>query len=487
MDTRFIRRLVRRQWRLVIAGGGFVGLLALLISVLQTPVYQASTTLLVNQNRGLAAPSYESVLMSQQLTRTYAELLKKRPLYETVISNLQLNTTPERLMRNVRVSTIRDTPLIVVTAYDQSPQRAADIANELVRLLREQDRQLLTGAYASGERGLSIAEPARPDPIPARPKVLRNTLLGLLFGLLAMFGVALVREYVDESIKDGNDAAQTVGAPVLAVIGARTLTDDMQRRSVDGGDNATAEAYRMLAVRLRSTLADSPARSLMVSSAESLADTQAIAVNLAVVYARLGQRIVLVDGNLRQPMLHSWFNVPGDAGLHDLLASTHPLPVYRYLLPTSVANLMLLPGGKTAANPFILFNSPRLDASISELYQHADLCIFVAPALLDAAETLILAQRADAALLVLRAETTTSAAAVAARTLLDQLHVRLPGIVLTGVADNEKGFFASAPLPMVMSQPISRKRPLLPLTKDGERRDAPVSSVSTVSSHPLEQ
>jgi capsular polysaccharide biosynthesis protein len=74
-------------------------------------------------------------------------------------------------MRNVRVSTIRDTQLIVVSVRDRSPQRAADIANELVRLLREQDRQLLAGAFAGGERGLSVVEPAWPDPVPFSPKI----------------------------------------------------------------------------------------------------------------------------------------------------------------------------------------------------------------------------------------------------------------------------------------------------------------------------
>lgn len=483
MDTRFVRRLVRRQWCMIMSGGLFVGLLALVVSLLQSPVYQASATLLVNQGRGTAAPNYESVLMSQQLTRTYAELLKKRPLYDMAIANLQLATTPERLMRNVRVSTVRDTQLIVVTVRDRSPQRAADIANELVRLLREQDRQLLAGAYASSERGLSVVEPAWADPVPASPKVVRDTLLGLMFGLLGMAGIALVREYVDESIKDGNEAALAVGAPVLAVMGARMLTVDAQRWSVDDQEDAAAEASRMLAVRTRCALADHPARSLMVTSAEPLADTQAVAVHLAIVYAQLGQRVVLVDGNLRQPALHSWFNLHGDAGLHDVLACAQNLPVYRYLQPTSVANLMLLPGGKPAPNPLMLFDTPRLETSISELYQHADLIIIAAPALLSASETMILAQRIDAALLVVRAEATSNAAAVAARAILEQARVRLPGIVLTGAADNDMPVLTGAPSPTVTLHQTSESRLLKSLTAM-EEASARAVSMSSASAAP---
>lgn len=488
MDGRFVRRLLRRQWRAVVAGGGLVGLLALIISVLQTPVYQASTTLLVNQGRGVAAPTYESVLMSQQLTRTYAELLKKRPLYEMVIANLKLDASPDHLMRNVRVSTIRDTQLIVVTAYDRSPQRAAGIANELVRLLREQDRQLLTGAYVSGERGLSVVEPAQPDLVPARPKVVRNTLLGLFFGLLGMAGIALVREYVDESIKDGHEAAQTVGAPVLAIIGARTAAGNAQRRVFDDGDSANAESYRMLAVRTRSVLADNPVRSLLVTSAEPLADIQDVAVHLAVVYAQLGQRVVLVDGNLRQPTLHSWFDLHGDAGLHDVLTCAQNLPVYRYLQPTSVAHVMLLPGGKPAMHPLTLVNTPRLSESISALCQHADLIIVAAPTLLNAAETLLLAQQTGATLLVVRAETTARTAAAAARAILEQSHVWLAGVVLTGAPDDDRTSFARVPAPKATLPAVSRKRRrLAPTNGEEERYRLSIPAASTVSSRPSDQ
>jgi capsular exopolysaccharide synthesis family protein len=489
MDTRFIRRLIRRRWRTVAAGGGLIGLLILIINLFRPSVYQASATLLVNQHRGLSAPSYESVLMSQQLTRTYAELLKKRPLYEMVITNLRLETTPDRLMQNVRVSTIRDTQLIVVTARDRSPERAADIANELARLLREQDRQLLAGGYASGERGLSVVEPARADPVPASPKVLRDTLLGLIFGVLGMFGIALVREYVDESIKDGNDAAQAAGAPVLGTIGNRAQADHAQRASVDNIDGAYAEPYRLLAVRMRSALADHPARSLIVTSAEPLADTHAVAVHLAVIYAQLGQRIILIDGDLRQPTLHSWFNLQGDAGVRDVLEGAQHLPVYRYLLPTSVANLMLLPGGKPVPNPLILLDSPRLSKCIRELDQHADLTIIVAPALLNTAGTLLMAQAADAAILVMRAEVTKSAAAASARTILDQAHVRLSGVVLTGAVDDDSALLIDTSLFTLRSEPMPGKRLRSPSPSVNEKspHSTALSSASAISSHSSDQ
>lgn len=452
MDTRAFRRLMRRRWRSILAGTIIVGVLTLIVDLLQPPVYQASATLLVNQNRGMTAPSYESVLMSQQLTRTYAELLKKRPLYEGVIASLNLETTPERLMRNVRVSTIRDTQLIVVSVRDRSPQRAAEIANELVRLLREQDRQLLAGAYAGGERGLSVVEPAWPDPVPFSPKIARDVLLGVIFGLLGMVGIAVVREYIDETVKTSDDAARLTNAPVLGVI--RGASGAAQRSCAT--DDHTPEAYRMLAVHLRDALHAQCASTLIVTSAEPLEDARTVAAYLAAVSARIGQRVILVDGDLRQPMLHSFFDLASVPGLKEALECAQWLPVYRYLRPTSLACLMLLPGGEPTANPMILLDSSRLRDIVEELHQHAELVIMVGPALLAFADTLLLAKTADAALLVVRAESTGAAATVAARAMLDQASIRMAGVVLTGAVDEPLASWSSDPADVGSS--VTRQR-----------------------------
>lgn len=452
MDIQAVRRLIRRRWRSILGGSVIVGVLTLIVDLLQPRVYQASTTLLVNQNRGMTAPSYESVLMSQQLTRTYAELLKKRPLYEGVIASLGLTTTPDQLMRNVRVSTIRDTQLIVVSVRDRSPQRAADIANELVRLLRDQDRQLLTGAYAEGERGLSVVEPARPDPVPFSPRIARDVVLGAVFGLLGMFAIAVVREYLDETVKTSDDVTRLTHAPVLGVIRGAA---GAPQRSLAIDDNVP-EAYRMLAARLRSVLHDHGATTLLVTCAEPLEDAHTVAAYLAAVSARPGQRVILVDGNLRQPMLHFFFDLAGVPGLREVLECAQSSPVYRYLRPTSVAHLMLLPGGKPTANPTILIDSSRLRDIVAELHQHAELVIIVGPALLAFADTLLLAKAADTALLVMRAESTSAAAAATARTMLDQASIRTAGVVLTGAINEPLASWSDDPVNAV--SPMTRRR-----------------------------
>lgn len=135
----------------LLAGGA-----AYLVSNRMTPVYEASTTLLINQApASSASPDYNAVLTAERLARTYAELLIKRPVLEEVVRELSLPFAPSMLAERIRVRPIRDTQLIVVTVEDIDPQRAADIANHIVAVFSEQNRELQSERFAESKRSLA--------------------------------------------------------------------------------------------------------------------------------------------------------------------------------------------------------------------------------------------------------------------------------------------------------------------------------------------
>ncbi len=152
---RYLNLFWRWLWLMLLmtplAGGA-----AYLVSIRMTPIYEASTTLLINQApAGSASPDYNAVLTAERLARTYAELLVKRPVLEEVVRELSLPITPSALAERVRVRPIRDTQLIVVTVEDIDPQRAADIANHMVAVFSEQNRELQSERFAESKRSLA--------------------------------------------------------------------------------------------------------------------------------------------------------------------------------------------------------------------------------------------------------------------------------------------------------------------------------------------
>ena len=151
-----LRRYALLLWRwlwLILLGAVLGGAAAFGVSWQTTPVYESSTTLLISQARASnASPDYTALLTSERLAKTYAELLRKRPVLDAVIARLQLSTDAETLATHVRTSAVRDTQLLVLTVDATSPQRAADIANQIVDVFGQQNRDLQTGRYAESER-----------------------------------------------------------------------------------------------------------------------------------------------------------------------------------------------------------------------------------------------------------------------------------------------------------------------------------------------
>lgn len=128
--------------------------IALIISMRTVPIYQASTTLLINEAPANRSADYTSILTSERLARTYAEMLTKKPVLNDVITELNLNMDVTRLQKNIQVELIRDTQLIEIIVDDTDPQRAANIANTLFEKFSEETISLQASRYAASKQNL---------------------------------------------------------------------------------------------------------------------------------------------------------------------------------------------------------------------------------------------------------------------------------------------------------------------------------------------
>jgi non-specific protein-tyrosine kinase len=149
----YTKLLLRWSW-LILTITSLAGATAYIVSQRQIPVYEATSTLLVNQAPNKNSSNYDTLLTSEGVARTYAQLLNKRPILEEVIGNLKLNMEAGNLSNRVSTSVVHDTQLILLTVEDTNPQRAADIANEISRVFNEQIRPLQIKHYADSKQNL---------------------------------------------------------------------------------------------------------------------------------------------------------------------------------------------------------------------------------------------------------------------------------------------------------------------------------------------
>lgn len=498
---RYAMLLWRWSW-LIVLGAVLGGSAGLGVSWRTVPVYEASTTLLISQARDSNGMlDYNALVSGEMLAKTYAELMRKRPVLEEVAANLKLDGDPDELAGVVKITPVRETQLLVLTVTHTDPRRAADIANEIVSVFGRQNQSLQTSRYTDTKQSLerelakvqldidrtqaaltalksatspsdiaerdrlqallaqyrdsyatllrslgdvqlaevqstdtlSVAEPARPQTDPVRPRTARNTLLAALVGALLALGIAFLIENLDDRVKSSDQVTEMAGVMTLGTIGRIPEPDNMLV-TVRAAQSPFAEAYRMLRVNLDFSAIDDPIRSIAVTSSSPEEGKSTTIANLAVAIAQTGKRVILVDTDLRRPTIHKLFDLSNERGVTTALLNSGERSVANNLVRPGIRNLQVMPSGPIPPNPAELLGSQRMVTLIETLKSHADVVLFDTPPLLLFADASLLAQACDGTLLVVRAKSTRLNTLLQAKERLAQSGARLLGVVLNRVA-----------------------------------------------------
>ncbi|MGZ6827932.1 MAG: YveK family protein, partial [Mycobacteriales bacterium] len=223
MDLRDYVRLLRRRWRLIAVCALVALAAAVAVTLTSTKQYTARAQLFVSaqdSSGGGISTAYTGNLFTQQRVKSYVSVITSMRTASLVQADLRLPETPEQIASKITASAPLDTVLVNVSVSDADPVRARDIANSVGKVfpgLVDQIEQPSAGG-ASPVR-VSLVQPAVTPDTPTSPRPKLNLALGLLVGLAAGVGAAVLRETLDTSIKTPEQAQDLVGAPVLGAIG----------------------------------------------------------------------------------------------------------------------------------------------------------------------------------------------------------------------------------------------------------------------------
>jgi non-specific protein-tyrosine kinase len=500
-------------WRwlwLIVACVLLSGGVAFQISRLLAPTYAATTTALVPTEAafGNAGRNYDDLLASQLLANTYADLMSKSPVLESVVANLQLDVTPRELAAKLKATVNPDTRLIVLTVEDANPQRAADIANEIIKMLGATVQAQREASYANARRSLEadaqtsqqdlnrtqaeidalkdattgpqlaerrrlelelsqhrsnyaalleamatlrladpqiaeslrVVEVANPNPIPVRPNVLLNTLVAGLVGAMLAVGAAFLVALFDDTLRSAEDVERRTSTALLAQIRSfHHGSSDYQLIVSTAPRSAIAENFRLLRTNIDIALGTGAPQAIAVTSCDPEAGSSTVVANLAIAFAQIGRRVLVVDANLYNPAQHSLFDQPNSRGLTTALKQRDAEPVKQYLLQTDIEHLLLLPSGKHPAGAADLLAGADMKQLISQLRSQVDVVLLDTPPLGVVVDALPIARACDAALIVARAGVTKSGSLVQVTEQLETAGVRLLGAVLNRVKGGGPG------------------------------------------------
>ncbi len=195
-----------------------------------------------------------------------------------------------------------------------------------------------------------------------------------------------------------------------------------------------AEAFQSLRTNIEFSRLETTLRSLLVTCADAETDKSSALANLAVVMAQAGDRVVVVDGDLRRPRQHDIFGAANSRGLTDWLKESGT-PA---LVETDVPNLRLLPSGPLPPNPVALLSGNRLAELLTQLSADADYILVDAPPVLAVTDAALWAGKVDGVLLAIHAGRTSREHAQRAKAVLEKVKARIVGAVLLD-AEEEAG------------------------------------------------
>jgi capsular exopolysaccharide synthesis family protein len=310
---------------------------------------------------------------------------------------------------------------------------------------------------------LRVVDPAMIPSYPARPAKARNIALAFLVGLVGGIGLALLREYLDNTVKTPDDIETLSRLPSLAVVPAFGDGGKRKRRmgffgspSTNGLDkrielvaqhlpkSQMSEAFRALRTALLLSQADHPPQVILVTSALPREGKTTAAANLAVTLAQLGDKTVLVDADLRKPGVGRLLNLGTGkyAGLSSYLAGVSALDLVTVPHP-AIPNLAAIPTGPLPPNPADLLSSHKLADAIAELRTKYKFVVIDSPPIMAATDAVILSVQADGVLLVVRSGETPKEAFTRTCDLLTSVKSRLLGVVLNAVDASAPDYYYS--------------------------------------------
>lgn len=461
--SRYLDVVLHRRWIIASITTMVLAVMAL-VTFMARPVYQATTMIVIEKERGGAATAMAGTHVensNDDYYQTQYKLLQSRSLLQKVYEDLRLAERPEfksgveSFRKAIIVAPIIRSRLVNVKANSFDPQLAARMANavcetfvaqnlsnqlfiskDVLQALQARDGsrarydslppvvnnpliQTLKGQYAMQEHKVAelsqrlmpkhpemiaartslaalrseidaetdkivaamktelsgqlngnnvrVIDPAEVPERPIKPQKRKSLLLGLLGGLALGLSVAFLIEMLDQTIHTQEDIEEKLRLPFLGIIPASGQKQGRPYQPLLHSElSLTSEAFRNARTMVDFAGVSQKSKSLLVTSTVQSEGKTYVASNLAVAFSQLGERVLIIDGDLRRPKLHSTFGLSSARGLSDFLAKGLDVSEIRDLLQaTEVPGVDALPCGPRPPNPSELLNTPRLAALVA--------------------------------------------------------------------------------------------------------------------------
>lgn len=474
LTVRDLLGILRRRWHLIAATVLVLASLAALYTFTRTPLYRSTSVILLNQESAQDIFDPVNETQGSRFVENEAEFVRSKKVYDafqdrTGLTN-EVSVRPLNYADVLQLSGVSDSPetaAAIANTYanvylDLRKAKVTDEYNATAQVIQDNIAKIDTDIAESSGQALSRLESRRSDLVttlsnlsitvdldggagaefiseavpadePFSPNTTRNLGLGILAGMVFGFGLALVADGLDTTVATKEQLEEVSGATNLASIpaisGWRNRNDEMLV-SLQDHNSASAEAYRSLRAAIEFAGIDAENKVIQFTSATPGEGKTTTSANLAVALATAGKQVILIDGDLRRPRVHRFFELSPEPGLTSVLIGMAKLGDAHHSVFKDVGELAVIPAGPVPPGPAEVLGSSRFGAVLKRLRTQADYIIIDSAPLLPVADSLVLSQHVDGVILVVNGERSKREQVATAVESLEQVDAKIIGTVL---------------------------------------------------------
>ena len=315
--------------------------------------------------------------------------------------------------------------------------------NERLYIMLTEKREEARIAEAGKVSNIRVIDPARPPEVPVKPRKRMNLAIGVVLGVMVGLGGAFVVEYMDKSVKTPQEV-EAIGIPVLGCVPVikpkgkpRTQVDAIRERMVTRFSRRShvVEAYRGVRAGIEFTSPDKPIRCVVVTSTMPGEGKTLTGINLSIVMAEMGRSTVLIDADMRRPMLHKVFDKPREPGLTNVLMGQVELDTV--MNETGVEKLWVVTCGKIPPDPVKVLGAMRMRELIRELSERVDFVVIDAPPILAGTDAMVVGREVDGVILVVQLGKTIGEMLERVKQMTESMRVKLIGAIVNNVKGSD--------------------------------------------------
>lgn len=376
--------------------------------------YESKTTLYVEPNVNASGVDYQGILTNQRMVKTYAEIIKSRRVVNKVIQTLNLDTTYEEMIKTMRVSSSTDTQMITIYVKDGDVNRARDIANTFARVIIQDLKENMEIT------NIKVIDEAIINEEPVEPRQALNIAIGFMGGAAIGLMLSFILESMDTKIKTHEDVKKYLKVKTLGVIPLNSIDNEVKStkkkkgyvkpennlsiKLINDPTSVVSESIRMI----RTNLNFSDLKLINITSTMPSEGKSEFITNLAISFAMLDKRVLVVDCDLRKPKIHRNFGLQRGTGLSDVLLAKGKMS-YREAVQkfqTKDIHVDVLSAGSMVSNPSELINGSHFANLLRQLREEYDLVLLDCPPISSLTDGVLVSKLADGTVYVIESNRT---------------------------------------------------------------------------------